>query len=355
MMVSEIMIPALALAGLIGATTPAMAAEPPSAVVLMYHRFGEDKIPSTNIRLAQLDDHIADLKDGGFNVVPLKDVVAALQSGAALPEKAVAITIDDAYASVASEAWPRFKRAGFPFTVFVATKAVDDRERGIMSWDQLRALVKDGVDIGGHGHTHAHLPALSLDAVRADLATMNQRFVAELGFQPTLFAYPFGETGEAEKALVRDAGYVAAFGSNSGPVYGEADLFFLPRFALNENYGVMDRFRLITATRPLRAVDLSPRSPVLRTNPPELTFRIVDSPALGGLACFGPNGARLPITASRDRVKVSPERPFPTGRVRVNCTVRAAGAWYWWGHEMIAGGASEGVAVHRRYSESSAE
>jgi len=350
----QITIWSAALAGVLTLAAPA-AAESPSAVVLMYHRFGENSIPSTNIRLEQLDAHIAYLKDGGFSVLPLADVVTALQAGSALPPKSVAITIDDAYASVAREAWPRFKRSGFPFTVFVATKAVDDRERGIMSWDQIRALADDGVGIGGHGHAHAHMPALSLEAVRADLATMNRRFVDELGAKPTLFAYPFGETGEIEKQFVREAGYVAAFGSNSGPVYGEADMFFLPRFALNENYGAMDRFKLVTNTLPLRAVDVRPRSSVLAVNPPIVSFRVVDGPELKQLSCFGPNGTRLPLSIGADRVTVSPGKAFPPGRSRVNCTVRAAGRWHWWGHEMIAGGVSEGVAVHPRHLTASDE
>lgn len=340
------MIRGLALAVAMSCTAEAAG---PAAVVLMYHRFGEDDIPSTNIRLDQLDQHIGHLKAGGFHVAPLADVVAALETGSTLPDKTVAITIDDSYASVVEHAWPRFKRAGFPFTVFVATAALDRRERRIMSWDQLRALADDGVGIGGHGHAHAHMPALSDAAVSDDLALMNRRFEEELGVRPTLFAYPFGEAADSDKAAVKAAGFIAAFGTNSGPAYAEADRFFLPRFALNENYGVMDRFKLVVATRPLRAVGLSPSSPVLQDNPPALSFRIVDAPPLGGLACYGPGGGRVPIEISGDAVSIRPADLFPAGRARVNCTIRADGQWYWWGHEMVSGGISEGVRVHPRH------
>ncbi|MDX2221464.1 MAG: polysaccharide deacetylase family protein [Rhodospirillaceae bacterium] len=322
----------------------------PSAVVLMYHRFGEDRIPSTNIRLAQFEAHLAYLRDNGFTVVPLPQVVAALQSGAALPDKAVAITVDDAYISVVREAWPRLKRAGYPFTLFVATGAVDRREAGIMSWNDVRALAAEGVTIGGHGHAHEHLPALSADQVTADFAAMRARFQQELGRVPDLYAYPFGEAGEAEFVAARAAGFVAAFGSNSGPVYGEANRYFLPRFAMNENYGRPERFALVTNTRPLRAFDLNPASPVLRDNPPRLSFAVAHPPAgLNGLSCFGPTGATLPVRVDGARVAVTPTAPFPPGRARVNCTLRSGGAWYWFGHEMVAGGISEGVRVHARY------
>ncbi|MEE1569760.1 MAG: hypothetical protein V1255_07605, partial [Alphaproteobacteria bacterium] len=36
-----------------------------SAVVLMYHRLGEDSLPSTNIRINQFESHIAELSSGG--------------------------------------------------------------------------------------------------------------------------------------------------------------------------------------------------------------------------------------------------------------------------------------------------
>jgi peptidoglycan/xylan/chitin deacetylase (PgdA/CDA1 family) len=343
---------AMALVAALAASPHTADAEGPAAVVLMYHRFGEDRIPSTNIRLDQVEAHIRHLTESGFTVLPLADIVAAFESGQPLPPKALAITIDDAYTSVFTEAWPRFKRAGFPFTVFVATAAVDRRETGIMTWDQLRTLAADGVTIGGHGHAHPHMPALSTAGVAVDLAEMNKRFVAELGVRPTLFAYPYGEAADSDKAAVKAAGYVAAFGQNSGPAYAEADRYYLPRFALNETYGALERFKMVVATRPLRAVRLTPSSPVLVTNPPILSFSVVAPPDLRGLSCFGPNGLALPVVVAGTDITVTPTVPFPAGRARVNCTVRAAGAWFWWGHEMLAGGISEGVRVHPRHLES---
>jgi peptidoglycan/xylan/chitin deacetylase (PgdA/CDA1 family) len=332
------------------AAAAAAQAESTSAVVLMYHRFGEEKYPATNIRLEQLDAHIAFLKDGGFTVLPLEQVVAALKVRASLPPKAIAITIDDAYSSVVTEALPRFARAGFPFTVFVATEAVDRKFADIMSWDDVRALRARDVTIGGHSHGHPHFPALSAPAVRHDLEAMNRRFRAELGAVPKLLAYPYGEAGREDIAIVKDMGFEAAFGQNSGPVYAEADAYLLPRFALNETYGAMDRFALVTNTRPLKAIALSPDDPVLRVNPPVLGFTVLEPPpGLSGVSCFGPRGERLAVGVAQARITVSPREPFPTGRARVNCTLRARGQWYWFGQEFVAGGASEGVPVHARY------
>ena len=62
---------------------------------------------------------------------------AALGAGQPLPDKAIGITIDDAAKSVFHAAWPRLREAGFPFTLFVSTDAVDQRRSSSMSWDEI--------------------------------------------------------------------------------------------------------------------------------------------------------------------------------------------------------------------------
>ncbi len=78
----------------------------PGAVILIYHRFGESRYPSTNIRLEQFEAHIEMLQKGGFSVLPLADIADALEGGGTLPDRAVAITIDDAFRSVRRLAAP---------------------------------------------------------------------------------------------------------------------------------------------------------------------------------------------------------------------------------------------------------
>ena len=72
---------------------PAGAAD--SAVILVYHRFGESEFPSTNIRLAQFEAHIAELASGPYTVMSVPDIVAAIREGRELPDRTVGITIDD--------------------------------------------------------------------------------------------------------------------------------------------------------------------------------------------------------------------------------------------------------------------
>ena len=85
------------------------------ATIIMYHRFGESKFPSANIDLDQFDAHLAYLAEGGFTVLPVPEIIETLNTGGTLPDQTVGITIDDAYLSVYTEAWPRLKSYAFPF------------------------------------------------------------------------------------------------------------------------------------------------------------------------------------------------------------------------------------------------
>ena len=183
-----------------GAADGARAAD--SAVVFMYHRFGEDDIPETNIRLDQFEAHLAELASGPYTVLPLAEVVAARREGRALPDRAVAITADDAYPSIYREAWPRLQAAGLPFTVFVATDPVDRGFRRYMSWDQIRELAAAGVGIGAHSAAHGRMTEATPEENAADLARMARRFRDELGFVPEIFAYPYGEYSRAVQEVV---------------------------------------------------------------------------------------------------------------------------------------------------------
>ncbi|MCG8547275.1 MAG: polysaccharide deacetylase family protein [Alphaproteobacteria bacterium] len=326
---------AATLVTLWGAGPAAMAAE--SAVLIMYHRFGEDAYPSTNVRNEQFEAHLAELQSGKYRVLPLPEIVDAIRTGKPLPDRAVAITIDDAYRSVYTEAWPRLRATALPFTIFVATEPISANLPGYMTWDQLRELRDFGVTIGAHSHTHLHMPAASPETNKADLETSNRIFRKELGAVPELFAYPYGEASEATEIVVRAAGYKAAFGQHSSPLAAYWPVYYMPRFPLNESYGAIDRLRLILNALPLPVNGFGPVNPLVTEvrNPPQFWF-IADASAgdLSSLACYRTGRGKIPVER-RDgrRVEVSFADPFASGRTRINCTMppAAAGRWRWFG------------------------
>ncbi|MFQ5974037.1 MAG: polysaccharide deacetylase family protein [Alphaproteobacteria bacterium] len=304
-----------------------------SAVIIMYHRFGEDDFPTTNIRLEQFEQHLEELQNGGYTVLPVSEILTAIREGRELPDRTVGITIDDAYLTVYTEAWPRLRRAGYPFTLFVATGAIDGGFERYMSWEQIRELRDAGVTIGSQTASHLHMAANSPERNAEDLARSNARFEVELGTVPTLFAYPYGEASTRVQDKVRAAGFGAAFGQHSGVVHVTADHYYLPRFAFNEAYGDIDRFRLVVNALPLPIGDLTPADPTLHVNPPVFGFTVTEEVgSLSGLTCYASDQGQTNLERLGPRFEVRLEQPFGAGRARINCTAPVGdGRWRWFG------------------------
>ncbi len=313
---------------------PAPAAEAAdSAVIVMYHRFGEPQYPSTNIQLDQFEAHLRILAEDGYTVLPVPEIIAAIRSGRPLPDKTVGITIDDAYASFYAEAWPRLRDAGIPFTLFVPTDPVDEGNPDYMTWQQVRELRDAGVTIGGHSASHAHMAARSESFVADELSRSNLSFTANLGGLPGLFAYPFGEANQSLLDAVEEAGYSVAFGQQSGAVHSSSDMRYLPRFAINQDFGDADRFGMVTSTLALPVEDVTPRDPTLQANPPAFGFTLTeDLDGLDRLACYASGQGKAALERLGPRVEVRVAKAFGKGRARINCTAPGPqGRWYWFG------------------------
>jgi peptidoglycan/xylan/chitin deacetylase (PgdA/CDA1 family) len=323
---------------LVGPVDISVAAEESSgAVVTMYHRFGENDYPSTNIRIAQFEEHLEELKNERYRVRPLPEIIKALKTGKPLADHTIAITVDDAFLSVYEHAWPRLKAAGLPFTLFVATGVIDRKVQGYMNWDQIRELNDAGVTIGSQTKSHPHMTTLDRQALKRELAESNQRFVEELKEKPALFAYPYGEHSLMVRKAVADAGFEAAFGQHSGVAHGGMDTLTLPRFALNERYGGIDRFRLVTNALPLPVSDVLPKDPLLSENPPAFGFTLdssIGNPA--SLSCFASSEGETHLEYLEQRVEVRLKQPFPPGRSRINCTMPGPdNRWRWFGTQFV--------------------
>ena len=331
---------ALLVASLLASQTPAQASD--DATIIMYHRFGEDNLPATNIPLDMFDAHLATIKAEGWEVLPLYDLITRLKTGAEIPDKALAITVDDAFLSVYSEAFPRLKAYGYPFTIFVATQAIDQGLRGYASWEQIREMHAAGVEIGSQSHTHPHLHRLSLAEARQEITTANARFQQELGITPRYFAYPYGEYNLAVRDMLADLGFEAAFGQASGVAHTSTHAYEYPRFAFNAHYGSVKRLKTAVEARALPVSDITNPSMLVASNPPILAFTVDDDvEALEQLACFATNMGKLETSITGQRVEIRLPQAITATRSRINCTVpliehgKNSGRFRWYGRQFL--------------------
>lgn len=339
------------------------------AVVLMYHHFGVQQYPSTNVRLKQFDAHLDYLTEAGYEVWPLRKVVEYVAARRPFPVRVVAISIDDAYLSVFTEAYPRLKKRGWPFTVFVATEGVDRGFKAYMSWQQMREMQSNGAHFENHTASHDYLirrltgedESQWQARIRADIKQAQQRIHEELGAEPSLFAYPYGEYNTALAEMVAEMG-LHAFGQQSGPVGLGADLRAMPRFPMAERFAEIEDFQQKVQSLAFPLLDVQPWEPVLKTPlmerkvlgsevlqgessqnklAPRMTVRLGESTAqLNQLSCFVSGQGRVEVQwldrAARYFLLQAP-KALPQGRSRYNCTAPSAqaGRYFWFSHLWI--------------------
>lgn len=312
------------------------------ASVIMYHRFGAENMPSTNITLEQFEAHLEELASGPYTVMALSEVTEAIIQGRPLPDYTVAISIDDAFLSVYKEAFPRLQSYGFPLTLFVATNAIDRNLRGYATWDQIREMQAAGVEIGSQSHTHPHMHQIDLEKARQEIETSNNRFIEELGIKPQLFAYPYGEYNLAIRDLIKEMGFYAAFGQHSGIMHKTLHPFEFPRFAFNEAYGDLNRLKLAIQALPIPAVDITPESMILSNNPPLYGFTVAEEIGpLDRIACFSSGMGKVETIVLGPRIEVRLPRAITGKRGRINCTMpyfvdgKETGRWRWFGRQLL--------------------
>jgi peptidoglycan/xylan/chitin deacetylase (PgdA/CDA1 family) len=104
-----------------------------------------------------------------------------------------------------------------------------------LSWDDVAALAKRGVEIGAHAHWHWPMNAAQTNATIAEQAERSRALVTSHVGSCRYFAYPFGNVGDISRAAwraVRDAGYAAAFTTKSATLDAGTNDWLLPRYAL---------------------------------------------------------------------------------------------------------------------------
>jgi biofilm PGA synthesis lipoprotein PgaB len=147
--------------------TLATSTDEPSLTVISYHEIVDPKValnPNYAVSPTMFVRHIDWLRNNGFHFVSVDQVIAAMRNEWPLPEKAVLLTFDDGYQSVAINAWPMLQMLRIPSVHAVvtswqeATDFVNFDGRTIprtafMSWQQLRAMEASGlVEIASHSH-----------------------------------------------------------------------------------------------------------------------------------------------------------------------------------------------------------
>ena len=232
--------------------------------VLCYHNFDAKKITPYTVESERFREQMRFLKVQHLPVIPMAQLAAYLQSGAPVPDHSVVITIDDGYKTARTKALPILKSFNFPFTEFIYPQFIG--KPSALSWEDVDALNKAGVDIESHSLTHPLLThpgkAMSRTEYEAwidrELVEPKRILDARLGKPVNILAYPFGGYDERIVEHTRKAGYIAALTCDDGNVTRLTDPMHINR-RLVYHHVKPKEFAEYFPDRTLQVAELAPR------------------------------------------------------------------------------------------------
>ena len=306
----------------------------------MYHRFEENKYPSTNIKIKDFKLHLKIIKESGFKFLSEKDFKNYINTKD--NSKKILLTIDDGFSSFYENAWPVLKKEKIPFILFVNTENIGSS--GYMDWKELKNILKyDFVHIGNHSHSHGYLVDKTDQEIKNDIKKSIEIFENKLNYRTEFFAYPFGEYKNSYKKIVKELGFSYAFGQHSGVMDSTKDKFELPRFPINEKYGEIQRFKGLLKTIPLPFKKIIPDDKYLsdENNPPNVQIDFFqDGPSIKNINCYSNElnewrKTKLKFLSDK-KLQINLDGKFTTERGRINCSIREKnGDWRWLGLQFV--------------------
>ncbi|RBP83158.1 polysaccharide deacetylase [Marinomonas rhizomae] len=324
--------------------------------VLQYHHVSASSPKSTSVTPEQFTEQMDYLKNAGFQVVDLRSALDDLKANKSLPEKAVAISFDDAYRSIYQAGFPILKERHFPFTVFINTEPVERKSRSFLTWDQMKEMEQSGGVFANHTISHPYMLRKEknesdkawLSRMTKEVDTVEALLEKNLGHSPKMLAYPYGESNDQIRTMMKERG-IMAFGQQSGVVSAESDFENLPRFPASGAYAKLSTLKTKLNAKPMPLVSEKKGGDYATDKPVSISLTFKEGKyRLKDLTCYvsGQGKAKLDWVSDTE-VRATAEKPFGVGRGRINCTMpdQSAKHYYWYSNVWIRPGDDQNYVI----------
>jgi len=213
----------LALAFFFLAAWPCQGAE--KFITLVYHDIPEIPVEKDDVSRGDFVNQMEFLRGHGYTFISPRDILAAAAGQDALPDKAVLLTFDDAYASFYTFVYPLLRLYNCPVVLSVVTSWIDQgggiyKGKTFMTWAQIREVSDSGlVTVASHSHKLHQLvnanPFGNVERapfafiylteekryetedefrkrIRDDLSRSVEILKAKVGVKPSILTWPYG-------------------------------------------------------------------------------------------------------------------------------------------------------------------
>lgn len=209
--------------------------------ILVYHHIDSHRgiyYVSSN----RFEQELTYLVGNDYHAISMANYADFLEHGTALPNKPVVLTFDDGYADAYTNVYPLLKTYHLSGTFYIITGKVG--QPGYLTWDQIKEMAANGMEIGAHTVTHPYLTKLPLLAAFWQIWGSRLDLQRHLGIPVTTFAYPYNDHNRATNFLAHLAGYSTACIVDFHTGDSERDYFTVPRYSVISGESI-NVFRLV--------------------------------------------------------------------------------------------------------------
>jgi peptidoglycan/xylan/chitin deacetylase (PgdA/CDA1 family) len=217
--------------------------------VLTYHSFDYGEA-LYSVAPENFERQMHYLKDKGFNVIPLDELVEGIKNKKKFARNTVVITIDDGYKNNFTHAYPILKKYGFSAIIFLITNEIGINT-AYLNWDEVKEMSKHNISFGGHTKSHVYLPSVDkTDVLWDEIAGSKKAIEEHVGIPVDYFCYPVGGFTKEVEILANKAGYKGACTSNRGDdILNRHNLYEINRISIRNGNPYFSFSNLFTPIR----------------------------------------------------------------------------------------------------------
>ncbi|WP_223668861.1 poly-beta-1,6-N-acetyl-D-glucosamine N-deacetylase PgaB [Kangiella shandongensis] len=222
-----------------------------------------------------LIQHFEWIKDNGYTVVSLNDIIEAKKGNKILPRKSIYLTFDDGYKSFYTHIYPLLKLYNYPATFAIVTSWIESDKpvnygsavktsSDFLTWAEIREMHQSGlIEIASHSHDmhrgvianpqqNRQPAATSLifsegqyeseedykTRVQTDLTYSYELIKKHTGVTPKAVVWPYGSYSELAWGIAKDIGYKESLVLEQGQNTLSSE--HIQRFLVSDNPGAAD-------------------------------------------------------------------------------------------------------------------
>lgn len=191
-------------------------------VILSYHEVnetikGSDKSnrmhPDTCLPVEKFEEQINYLSKNNFLSVSLKEIIENNKSltYSSIKCNKFTITFDDGHVGNYNFVFPILKKYGFIASFFITTNLIG--KENMITWDNLKEMIKGGMDIQSHAVSHNPLSLLTNEQIKQELLESKNILESKLGIKVDFLSLPHGDYDRRVQLIAKEVGYKSIFTS----------------------------------------------------------------------------------------------------------------------------------------------